>query len=103
MNAGWIQEPFFRAKNFTPSSTSPTQKKFSTRMNRVAIGESDALSAHGIQFPRDYSIVGFDNLLYTGLSRISLTTVDHHTDILAQAAISLLLRRVDPSMETPFQ
>ena len=65
----------------------------------VAIGVIDALSAHGIQFPRDYSIVGFDNLLYTGLSRISLTTVDHHTDILAQAAISLLLRRVDPSME----
>lgn len=64
----------------------------------VAIGVIDALSAHGIQFPRDYSIVGFDNLLYTGLSRISLTTVDH-TDILAQAAISLLLRRVDPSME----
>ena len=65
----------------------------------VAIGVIDVLSAHGIQFPRDYSIVGLDKLLYTGLSRISLTTVDHHTDILAQAAISLLLRRVDPSME----
>ena len=65
----------------------------------VAIGVIDALSAHGIQFPGDYSIVGFDNLLYTGLSRLSRTTVDHPPAILAPAAISLLLRRVDPSME----
>jgi len=66
----------------------------------VAIGVIDALSARGAQFPRDYSIVGFDNLLYTGLSRISLTTVDHHTDLLAKAAIDLLLRRTDPSIDS---
>ena len=77
----------------------PDSTPIEVARDMVAIGVIDALSAHGIQFPRDYSIVGFDNLLYTGLSRISLTTVDHHTDILAQAAISLLLRRVDPSME----
>ena len=66
----------------------------------VAIGAIDALSSQGAYFPRDYSIVGFDNLLYTGLSRISLTTVDHHTDLLAQAAVSLLLRRADPSVDS---
>lgn len=65
----------------------------------VAMGVIDALSEQGAQFPRDYSIVGFDNLLYTSMSHISLTTVDHHTDILTQAAIDLLLRRLDPSME----
>ena len=66
----------------------------------VAIGAIDALSAQGAQFPKDYSIVGFDNLLYTGLSRISLTTVDHHTDLLAQAAIDLLLRRTNSSIDS---
>ena len=65
----------------------------------VAIGAMDALSIRGMQFPRDYSIIGFDNLLYTGLSRISLTTVDHHTDLLAHAAMDLLLRRTDPAAD----
>ena len=89
-----------RAIGQRPELLSGKYSAFIAINDMVAIGVIDALSVHGAQFPHDYSIVGFDNLLYTGLSRISLTTVDHHTDILAQAAISLLLRRVDPSMES---
>ena len=37
---------------------------------------------------------GFDNLLYTGFSRISLTTVDNHADLLAQSAMDVLLHRI---------
>lgn len=65
----------------------------------VAMGAIDALSARGAQFPQDYSIVGFDNLLYAGLSRISLTTVDHHIDLLAQAAVTLLARHTDAALD----
>lgn len=61
----------------------------------IAIGAMDALSAHDIYFPQDYSIIGFDNLLYTGLSRISLTTVDYHSELLAHAAIDLVNRRTE--------
>ena len=60
----------------------------------VAMGAMDALANRGVRFPEDMSIIGFDNLLYTGLSRISLTTVDYHTDMLAQAAVALLYRRL---------
>lgn len=66
----------------------------------IAMGAIDGFSAWDAQFPRDYSLVGFDNLLYTGLSRISLTTVDHHPDLLAQAAIDLLLHRTEHSADT---
>lgn len=66
----------------------------------VAMGVIDALSGRGAHFPEDYSIVGFDNLLYTGLSRISLTTVDYHTELLAQAAIDLLTRRTSTTIDS---
>lgn len=62
----------------------------------VAMGAMDALTNRGVCFPEDMSIIGFDNLLYTGLSRISLTTVDYHMDMLAQAAVALLYRRLYP-------
>lgn len=66
----------------------------------VAMGVIDALSDHAVQFPRDYSIVGFDNLVYTGFSRVSLTTVDYHFSLLAQAAIDLLLRRTNTAINS---
>lgn len=66
----------------------------------IAMGVIDGFFALGIHFPEDYSLVGFDDLLYTGLSRISLTTVDHHPDLLAQAAIDLLLHRTQAPRDT---
>lgn len=61
----------------------------------VAIGAMDALLEKGYRIPEDYSIIGFDNLFYTGLERISLTTVDPHADMLAQSAMDVLLHRLN--------
>ena len=61
----------------------------------LAIGAMDALLEQGFRVPEDYSIIGFDNLLYTGLERISLTTVDPHADMLAQSAMDVLLHRLN--------
>lgn len=61
----------------------------------VAIGAIDALLEKGYRIPEDYSIIGFDNLFYTGLERISLTTVDPHADMLAQSAMDVLLHRLN--------
>lgn len=61
----------------------------------VAIGVMDALLGKGLRIPEDYSVIGFDNLFYTGLERISLTTVDPHADMLAQTAMDVLLHRVN--------
>lgn len=67
----------------------------------VALGAMDALLEKGYRIPEDFSIVGFDNLLYTGLSRISLTTVDNHRDLLAQSAMDVLLHRINISSNAP--
>lgn len=82
-----------------PELLSGTYTAFISINDMVAMGVIDALSQHNAQFPGNYSIVSFDNVLYTGLSRISLTTVDYHINLLAQAAIDLLLRRTNPSAD----
>lgn len=67
----------------------------------VALGAMDAILEKGYRIPEDFSILGFDNLLYTGLSRISMTTVDNHTDLLAQSAMDVLLHRINLSTNSP--
>lgn len=60
----------------------------------IALGAIDAIVEQGLSVPEDMSIMGFDNLLYTRLSGISLTTVDHHMQLVAQSAVELLLHRI---------
>lgn len=88
-----------RAVAQRPELLSGTYTAFISINDMVAMGVIDALSQHNAQFPGNYSIVSFDNVLYTSLSRISLTTVDYHINLLAQAAIDLLLRRTNPSAD----
>ena len=53
----------------------------------------DALIERGYRIPEDFSVIGSDNLLFSNLSRVSLTTIEHHPDIVAQSALSTLLSR----------
>lgn len=59
----------------------------------MAYGVMDALIAKGYRIPEDFSVIGSDNLLFSGMSRVSLTSIEHHTDILAQSALTTLLNR----------
>jgi LacI family transcriptional regulator len=81
--------------------TSGKYTAFIATSDMLALGVMDALTTLGFQVPGDFSIVGFDNLQLTEMSRISLTTVDNHPGLLAQAAIDLLLHRMNPSVSNP--
>ena len=61
----------------------------------VARGVADALLERGYQIPNDYSVCGYDNLLYSKLLPLSITTVDNHLDQRAQSAFELLQRNID--------
>lgn len=67
----------------------------------VALGIMDAVLERGYRIPEDFSVLGFDNLLYTELARISLTSVDNHTELLAQSAMDVLLHRINLSASRP--
>ncbi len=60
-----------------------------------AIGTLDAFTTAGLRVPDDVSLVGFDNTAMTAMSYVSLTTVNQPTDELGQAAVDLLIRRLD--------
>lgn len=67
----------------------------------VAIGAMNALIGQGYKIPDDYSIIGFDNLIYTGLERVSLTTIDPHADLLAMTAMNVLMHRINTLSPDP--
>lgn len=59
----------------------------------LAYGVIDSLRERGISVPEDVSVLGFDNLFYSRLTGVSLTTVDQHTEMLARSAVEVLLQR----------
>lgn len=60
----------------------------------LAYGVMDALIEKGYRIPEDFSVIGSDNLLFSSMSRISLTTIEHFPDVVAQSAMTTLLNRV---------
>ena len=64
----------------------------------VAYGAIDAISSKGYRVPEDFSVIGSDNLLYSGMSRVSLSTIEHHADAIAESAFSSLMMRVNSAV-----
>ena len=60
----------------------------------MAYGVMDALAEKGYEIPKHFSVVGSDNLLFSGMNRVSLTTIEVHPEIIAQSAFTTLLNRV---------
>ena len=59
----------------------------------MAYGVMDALSRMGYRIPEDFSVVGSDNILYSNMPQISLTTIEHRPDLVASSALTTLLNR----------
>lgn len=61
----------------------------------VALGVMQAADETGISIPGDISLIGFDNISYTNLPRINLTTVNQPVEIMAAAAVELLIEKIE--------
>lgn len=60
----------------------------------VAYGVVDALHAHGLRIPQDYSVCGCDDVFASALSAINLTTVNHHIKEKCIHAVDILYRKI---------
>jgi LacI family transcriptional regulator len=60
----------------------------------LAYGLIEAMNEKGYKIPEDFSVISFDNLLYSGFSSISLTTIDHHMEVVGRYAIGVLLQKI---------
>ena len=63
--------------------------------DRVALGAMDYLEQGGIDFPREMSIVGYDNTLVSSLHPINLTTVNQPREEMGRLAVASLIDRID--------
>ena len=58
-----------------------------------ALGILAALADLKCRVPRDYSVVGFDNILHASMPQIGLTTVEHSSVLKGQAAVEMIYRK----------
>lgn len=68
----------------------------------LALGLLEAANEHGLQIPDDISLLGFDNIVYTSLPKITLTTIDQRMKTLAEAAINLLIEIIDSPQQDEY-
>ena len=64
----------------------------------AAIDLLDFADSAGIRVPEQLSVMGFDNVVMAGLSRIALTTVAQPLEALARGGIELLAGRIGGSV-----
>ena len=67
----------------------------------MAIGALDALHEAKIHVPRDVSVIGCDNIFYSSIRRISLTTIDHFVALKGQDACDIIIRKIDTRERGP--
>lgn len=63
--------------------------------DQIATGAIQAMSEHGVKYPEDISIVGFDNLEVASNRALSLTTVDQPVADMAKRAVEMLTNRIE--------
>lgn len=61
----------------------------------LALGVLQSSEELGISIPEDVSLIGFDNITYSALPKISLSTIDQCKQDLAENAVNLLLRVIE--------
>lgn len=61
----------------------------------MAIGALDALREARLHVPKDVSVIGCDNIFYSGIRRISLTTIDHFVALKGRDACDIIIRKID--------
>jgi LacI family transcriptional regulator len=61
----------------------------------TALGVMKAADEAGMAIPQDLSLIGFDNISYSVLSRINLTTIEQPFTALASSAVDTLIRTME--------
>ncbi len=65
----------------------------------MALGIIKAADEFGLRIPQDFSLVGFDNINFSSLPKINLTTIDQPKKAMAAAAVDMLIHKInDPTV-----
>lgn len=73
----------------------PKTTAFIGNNDLICYGIVDALCKQGYKIPKDYSVIGFDNLNISDIEPISLTSVEHFGHLRARDAVDLLIKKFE--------
>ena len=60
----------------------------------MAIGAIDALHEMRLHVPKDVSVIGCDNIFYSGIRRIALTTIEHFVALKGRDACDIIMKKI---------
>lgn len=91
IQAGYQLAKHAFAKKFEPTA-------IFAAADSLALGVIEAAEEAGLRIPEDVSLMGFDNILYSGLPKINLTTIEQPKKTMAATAVDILIDKIsDPS------
>lgn len=65
----------------------------------MAFGVMRALQENGKNIPEDISVAGYDDVFYSRIAGIPLTTVRQDLDVISMHCVNMLLKKIDGSFE----
>ena len=68
----------------------------------AAFGIMDAILTQGKRIPKDYSVIGCDNLTVSGFKRVGLTSVDPFSAQRAQEAVRVIVQKIERKGQKSF-
>jgi LacI family transcriptional regulator len=93
-----VESGYRATLDFLSRGSPPTAIIASNDMN--ALGVLDAASARGMKVPEQLSVIGYDNVIFAGFARISLTTIDLPKREMGAAAAALLMKKIKTKRKT---
>ena len=69
--------------------------------NMTAIGFIDGCRENGLSIPEDLSIVSFDDIEFSAMKGIELTTISQHVDKMSEHAARLMLKQLEEKDAKP--
>ena len=60
----------------------------------MALGIIKAADEFGMSIPEDFSLIGFDNINFSGLPKINLTTIEQPKNAMAAVAVDMLINKI---------
>ena len=61
----------------------------------MAFGIMDALQEEKYKIPGDMSVIGCDNIIFSGMSHMSLTTIEHFVPLKGRDACEIIIRKIE--------
>ena len=66
----------------------------------IAFGIIDALQEEKLKVPGDVSVIGCDNIIFSRMSHMSLTTIEHFVPLKGRDACDIIMRKIESARST---